>query len=140
MAEFTLPIGGEQGDAFVSSHGHTIFHQPEKKFTFQLGSGAAIAAECGLSVVCDFRSTDVAFGGQGAPLVPIGDKLLFSEYDYCLNIGGIANITSPTLRRSPIDSSPNKVTESVILRTESPSDQPFPKGREWKINLKINEK
>ena len=78
---------------YVSSHGHTIFHQPQNKFTSQIGDGAALSAACGLPVVCDFRTMDIALGGQGAPLVPIGDKLLFSEYDFCLNLGGIANVT-----------------------------------------------
>ncbi len=78
---------------YISSSGHTIFHRPELGYTAQIGDGASIAAECGVDTICDFRSTDVAYGGQGAPLVPIGDKLLFSEYDFCLNIGGICNIS-----------------------------------------------
>lgn len=78
---------------FIASHGHTIFHQPEKGFTFQLGQGSAIHAAADLPVIYDFRSLDVARGGEGAPLVPIGDKFLFPEYDVCLNLGGIGNLS-----------------------------------------------
>lgn len=77
----------------VGSHGHTVFHFPQDGFTTQIGDGAALAVAAGVPVACDFRSTDVAKGGQGAPLVPIGDKLLFGDYKFLLNLGGIANVT-----------------------------------------------
>lgn len=91
--EFITENGLDYQVQLIASHGHTVFHEPSMKFTSQLGDGAAIAAETGINVVSDLRALDVALGGQGAPIVPIGDKFLFSEYQYLLNIGGIANLT-----------------------------------------------
>ncbi|QES89490.1 anhydro-N-acetylmuramic acid kinase [Rhizosphaericola mali] len=77
----------------IASHGHTTFHEPQNQFTAQLGDGAAIAAETNINVVSDLRALDVALGGQGAPIVPMGEKFLFPDYGYYLNIGGITNIS-----------------------------------------------
>jgi len=78
----------------IASHGHTTFHAPHLGMTAQLGDGAAIAAATNINVVSDLRAMDVALGGQGAPIVPMGEKLLLAGYEWLLNLGGIANITA----------------------------------------------
>jgi len=80
----------------VCSHGHTIWHEPHKGITKQIGNLKPLHEKLKTTVVCDFRVQDVKIGGQGAPLVPIGDRILFGEYDYCVNIGGFANISFET--------------------------------------------
>ena len=91
----------------VCSHGHTILHQPQNGFTLQIGNLPKIAALIQEKVVCDFRVQDVQLGGQGAPLVPIGDRILFSEYDYCLNLGGFSNVSfEDNSKRIAFDISP----------------------------------
>jgi anhydro-N-acetylmuramic acid kinase len=92
ISEFISKYNLKSIDA-VCSHGHTILHQPKNGFTLQIGNLPEIATICNQKVVCDFRVQDVELGGQGAPLVPIGDRILFSTYDYCLNLGGFSNIS-----------------------------------------------
>jgi len=77
----------------ISSHGHTVLHQPQKNITYQIGNLPSLSKNLNINVVCDFRIQDVELGGQGAPLVPIGDQLLFPDYKYCLNLGGFSNIS-----------------------------------------------
>ncbi len=84
---------------FISSHGHTVFHNPDDKLTLQIGNGSAITAITCITTICNFRVLDVALNGQGSPLVPIGDMLLFNDYDYCLNLGGFANVSYDWYRK-----------------------------------------
>lgn len=123
----------------ISSHGHTIFHQTQLNITSQIGDGAAIASYCNLPVVCDFRTLDVALGGQGAPLVPIGDRLLFSEYDACLNLGGIANVSfEENGKRIAFDiCAVNIVANELALKVGKKYDDKGKIGESGKLNKQL---
>ena len=110
---------------FIASHGHTIWHQPEEGQTYQIGNLSDLASLTGQKVVCDFRVQDVALGGQGAPLVPIGDRLLFGEFDACVNLGGFANISfEKNHQRIAYDICPvNKVLNVYASKLEKEFDK-----------------
>jgi anhydro-N-acetylmuramic acid kinase len=123
---------------YISSHGHTVFHQPANKLTLQVGSGAVIAAVTGIDTICDFRSTDVALGGQGAPLVPIGDQFLFGGHRFCLNLGGFANISYESGdKRIAFDICPVNMPLNYLA---SLAGLPFDEGGEMAMNGNVIEK
>jgi len=126
----------------IVSHGHTIFHQPEIGLTLQIGDGYQIMLTTGVKTVCDLRSLDISFGGQGAPLVPIGDKLLFKEYDACLNLGGFSNISfDKDGKRIAYDICPvNIVLNELASRMNLPYDKDGETARVGKCNKRLLQK
>lgn len=130
-------LAGREVD-FIASHGHTSIHLPNKNVNFQLGDGATLAATTNKAVVCDFRSLDIALNGQGAPLVPVGDKFLFPGYDTFLNIGGFANATFLKEKIIAYDISPANFVLNYYSRKkgfEYDKDGEF--GRNGKVNTEI---
>lgn len=124
---------------FVASHGHTIYHKPAEGYTLQIGKGSAIAAMSGLPCISDFRSSDVCRSGQGAPLVPIGDRLLFSEYDICLNLGGFSNISYEVdNKRLAFDIGPcNIILNSLAQKLGYKYDKDGEIGKRGEINISL---
>ena len=123
----------------VCSHGHTVFHQPQKGLSLQIGNGWAIQAACGTKVINDFRMKDVQLGGQGAPLVPIGDQELFSDKDFCINLGGISNISMEYKgKRIAFDISPfNILLNPIAEKLGAPYDDQGIWASEGQIQAKL---
>lgn len=123
----------------VCSHGHTVFHQPSVGLTHQVGNGWAIHQASGQIVINDFRMLDVQLGGQGAPLVPIGDQMLFPEADFCLNLGGISNISMESNgARVAFDCSPfNLLLNSEAKKLGKPFDEGGTIARSGEVNLPL---
>lgn len=122
----------------VCSHGHTVFHQPAKGLSLQIGNGWALHQACGQKVINDFRMQDVQLGGQGAPLVPIGDRLLFPTIDFCINLGGIANISMESAgKRIAFDTCPFNLLMNAQANALGAE---FDKDGEWAEEGVLNEK
>lgn len=139
--EFMERYGLEHKVHFISSHGHTVFHEPHHQMTFQIGDGAGISVITGLPVISDLRNIDVALGGQGAPIVPIGEKLFWKDFNYFLNIGGIANLTkTDTKDYMAYDVCPaNRVLNELAKEKHLEYDQGGAIASEGNINLPLLE-
>ncbi|HNQ12168.1 MAG TPA: anhydro-N-acetylmuramic acid kinase [Bacteroidia bacterium] len=128
----------------IASHGHTVFHEPDKGFTLQIGSGSAISNSTGITSVVDFRSSDISLKGQGAPLVPIADRLLFSEYKACINLGGFSNISIQNKRQflafdiCPINSLLNLIAQEKGLKYDKNGDLASKGKVDSKLLSKLN--
>jgi anhydro-N-acetylmuramic acid kinase len=123
----------------ISSHGHTVFHQPDRGITCQIGDAQTIFHKTKIRVVSDFRKIDVLRGGQGAPLVPVGDKLLFGEYDFCLNIGGFSNISFDNTKNQRIsyDIGPANIVLNFFAMKTDPEELflPIPVQGIWEVAM-----
>lgn len=126
----------------IGSHGHTVYHQPQRQFTLQIGDGRAIRQVAGIPVVYDFRSQDVMLGGQGAPLVPVGDELLFKHYSACLNIGGFSNISlNRSGQRIAADLCPVNIVLNEFAQQEGqPYDQDGRLAEAGSVNAELLDK
>lgn len=129
---------------FIASHGHTIFHEPHNRMTSQIGDGAAIASITQIPTITNLRHSDVALGGQGAPIVPIGDLHLFSDYRFCLNLGGIANISAKKEEEDTVDNT-NNITafdiggaNQILNRLVQPLNIPYDKDGELARQGQVN--
>lgn len=121
----------------ICSHGQTIFHRPEINLTTQIGDINVLAAKTGILTIGDFRRLDLALGGQGAPLVPIGDRHLFGHYAQCLNLGGFSNISfERDNERIAYDVCPVNIVLNALARREG---MPYDKDGEMARSGKINE-
>ncbi|HIE16409.1 MAG TPA: anhydro-N-acetylmuramic acid kinase [Bacteroidales bacterium] len=125
---------------FIASHGHTVFHQPNERLNFQIGNPQIIRQITGLPVVADFRTQNILNGGQGAPLVPIGDKLLFHQYHYCINIGGFSNISYENNKKQRIafDICPVNIVLNMLAKSKHKTfDKNGEIGKKGKIYLPL---
>lgn len=138
VADF-LP--GKAKPDFIASHGHTVFHFPEQQFTTQIGDGASLAAKTGCTVISDFRSSDLAMGGQGAPLAPLADQWLLPRFDFYLNLGGIANISCNTGDRFvAFDiSGANQILNALVKPTGWPYDKDGQLAAKGQLNEELLE-
>lgn len=124
----------------IASHGHTAMHFPKDATTVQIGCGASIAATTGIATVSDLRAMDMAFGGQGAPIVPIAEQLLFPNYKLLLNIGGICNISLMGETRSAFDIAPaNRVLNEIVLELNIPFDNNGDNAAKGQVQLELLE-
>jgi len=140
MALDLLSVSSEKAD-LISSHGHTIFHQPELSMTFQAGSGAEIAAITGIDTVCDLRTTDISLGGQGAPLVPVGEKALFPDHNLFLNLGGIANISIHGEKTRAFDICHcNMILNTLAVEVNKPFDENGDLARSGNIDQHLHDR